>query len=58
VNSYEKLLEHRKKDKTDNSYKNKVTEASILYPLLVLFCSLYKLASVSQDLEKFAKDKL
>ncbi|MEE3650509.1 MULTISPECIES: hypothetical protein [unclassified Brenneria] len=56
--SYEKLLEHRKKDKTDNSYKNKVTEASILYPLLVLFCSLYKLASVSQDLEKFAKDKL
>ncbi|MEZ9360396.1 hypothetical protein AB4354_22275 [Vibrio splendidus] len=57
-NSYEKLLEHRNKDKTDSNYKNKVTEASVLYPLLAVFCSLYKLDSVSQDLEKFAKDKL
>lgn len=57
-NSYEKLLEHRKKDKSDNGYKNKVTEASILYPLLAVFCSLYKLDPVSQELEKFATDKL
>lgn len=57
-NSYENLLEHRKKDKADNSYKNKVTEASILYPLLAVFCSLYKLDSVSKELEKFATDKL
>ncbi|HDL8115245.1 TPA: hypothetical protein PXQ47_003275 [Yersinia enterocolitica] len=56
--TYEKLLEHRKKDKSDDNYKNKVTEASILYPLLAIFCSLYKLDSVSQDLEKFAADKL
>lgn len=57
-NSYEKLLEHRIKDKSDNSYKNKATEASILYPLLVVFCSLYKLDSVSKELEEFATDKL
>lgn len=57
-NSYEKLLEHRNKDKTNSNYKNRVTEASVLYPLLAVFCSLYKLDSVSQDLEKFAKDKL
>ncbi|WP_273838123.1 hypothetical protein [Providencia rettgeri] len=56
--SYENLLEHRKKDKADNNYKNKATEASILYPLLVVFCSLYKLDSVSEKLEKFATDEL
>lgn len=56
--SYENLLEHREKDRADNSYKNKVTEASILYPLLAVFCSLYKLDSISQELEKFAIDKL
>lgn len=57
-NSYENLLEHRNKDKADSNYKNKVTEASVLYPLLAVFCSLYKLDSVSQDLETFATDKL
>lgn len=57
-NSYEKLLEHRKKDKDDNSYKNKVTNASVLYPLLTVFSSLYKLDSVGQKLEKFALDRL
>ncbi|QGS59313.1 MULTISPECIES: hypothetical protein [Shewanella] len=57
-NSYERLIEHRNKDKADSNYKNKVTEASILYPLLAVFCSLYKLDSVSQDLERFATDKL
>jgi len=57
-NSYEKLLEHRKKDKADNGYKNKVTEASILYPLLAVYCSLYKLDSLGQELEEFATEKL
>ncbi|QBF82847.1 hypothetical protein EXU30_09185 [Shewanella maritima] len=56
-NSYEKLLEHRNIDKTDG-YKNKVTKASVLYPLLAVFCSMHKLDSVSQNLEKFATDKL
>ncbi|WP_413482673.1 hypothetical protein [Morganella psychrotolerans] len=56
--TYEKLLEHSKKDNTDSSYKNKVTEASILYPLLAVFCSLYKLDSASQKLEQFTADKL
>lgn len=56
--SYENLLEHKKKNKVDNSYKNKATEASILYPLLAVFCSLYKLDSASQELEKFAANKL
>lgn len=56
--SYENLLEHRKKDKADKSYKEKATEASILYPLLAVFCSLYKLDSIGQELEKFATDNL
>jgi hypothetical protein len=57
-NSYEQLLEHRNKNKTDRIYKNKVTEASILYPLLAVFFSLYKLDSESQILEQFAKENL
>lgn len=56
--SYEKLLEHRHKDKTDDSYKKKVTNGSVLYPLLAVFCALNKLDSESQELEAFAKDKL
>lgn len=56
--SYENLLEHRKKNKADRSYKEKSTGGSILYPLLAVFCSLYKLDSVGQELEKFATDKL
>ncbi|NNG45443.1 hypothetical protein HJP15_21435 [Pseudoalteromonas sp. NEC-BIFX-2020_002] len=57
-NSYEKLLEHRNKDKADSIYKKNVTKASVLYPLLAVFCSLYKLETVSLDLETFATDKL
>ncbi|KJG17344.1 hypothetical protein UB37_19790 [Photobacterium iliopiscarium] len=57
-NSYENLLEHKYKDKTDSNYKNKLTEASILYPLLAVFCSLYKLDSVSLELEMFVTDEL
>lgn len=56
--SYEKLLEHKNKNMADRNYKNKVTEASVLHPLLAVFCSLYKLDSISQDLEKFATEKL
>jgi len=56
--SYEKLLEHSNVDKTDNLYKDKVTGASILYPLLAVFCSLYKLDSLSKELEEFSTEKL
>ncbi|MBT8499761.1 hypothetical protein DH20_09740 [Pantoea agglomerans] len=55
--SYEKLLGHCSLDKTDNVYKDKVTGASILYPLLAVFCALYKLDSLSQELEDFSKEK-
>ena len=58
LNSYEKLLGHRNKDKSDDGYKQKVTNGSILYPLLVVFCTLYKLDSECQKLEDFAKEKL
>jgi hypothetical protein len=57
-NSFEKLLEHRDKDKTDDNYKNKMTNASVLYPLLTVFCALYKLDSENKELESFAKEKL
>lgn len=58
LNSYEKLLSHRNKDRTDKSYMQKVTNGSILYPLLVVFSALYKLDSECQKLENIAKDKL
>lgn len=58
LDSYEKLLEHRHKDKTDISYKQKVTNASVLYPLLVVFCALYKMDSESSELKSFADEKL
>ncbi|WP_324058717.1 hypothetical protein [Aeromonas caviae] len=57
-NSYEKLLEHKKKDKSDDRYKYKATEASVLYPLLTIFCTLYKLEPISQELEQFANNEL
>ncbi|OKY25038.1 hypothetical protein [Thalassotalea sp. PP2-459] len=56
--TYEKLLEHRNKDKADASYKQKATNASILYPLLAVFSKLYNLDEIGQELESFAKDKL
>jgi hypothetical protein len=58
LNSYEKLLNHRHKDKADDSYKQKVTNGSVLYPLLTVFCALHKMDSVSRELESFADDKL
>ncbi|MGB5116012.1 MAG: hypothetical protein WBO26_03460 [Providencia rettgeri] len=56
--SYKELLEHREKDKTDTLYKENVTDASILFPLLAVFSSLYKLNLVSKELEQFVKEKL
>lgn len=56
--SYEKLLEHRNKNKADANYKRKATNASILYPLLAVFSKLYNLDEIGQELENFAKDKL
>lgn len=56
--SYEKLLEHKKKDKFDDSYKYKATEASVLYPLLTIFCALYKLEQINQELEQFTNNEL
>lgn len=56
--SYEKLLEHSNKNKNDNNYRNKVTSGSILYPLLAVYCSLYKLDFLSKDLEQFTTEKL
>lgn len=57
-NPHDKLLEHRNKEKSEKSHKNSATEASILYPLLAVFSSLYKLDSVSENLEKFAAEHL
>lgn len=58
LNSYEKLLDHRHKDKADDNYKQKVTNGSVLYPLLAVFCALYKMDLESRELESFANDKL
>ncbi len=58
LSSYETLLEHRNKDKADDSYKQKVTNGSILYPLLAVFCSLYKMDEENRKLESFANEKL
>lgn len=56
--SYEKLLEHSHKHKADDTYKKNVTGASVLYPMLAVFCALYKLDFLSKDLERFTSDKL
>jgi hypothetical protein len=58
LNSYDKLLDHRNKDKLDDKYKQKVTNGSVLYPLLAVFSALYKLDFENQELESFAKEKL
>lgn len=58
LNSYEKLLEHKNKDKSDINYKKKVTNASVLYPLLAVFCALYEMNEENKELEGFAKNQL
>jgi len=58
LNSYEKLLEHKNKDKSDINYKKKVTNASVLYPLLAVFCALYEMNEENKELEDFAKNQL
>lgn len=56
--SYEKLLEHKSKESVESNYKTKVTEASVLYPMLAVFCSIYELTSSSDELERFTREHL
>lgn len=58
LQTYEQLLEHRHKDKSDEEYKRRVTQGSILYPLLALYCSLYKVEDAGKQLEDFAEKHL
>ena len=58
LSTYEQLLEHRNKEKGDKEYRKKVTQGSILYPVLAVFCRLYNANSAGQFLENFAKDNL
>jgi len=58
LSSYEQLLEHKHKDKADDSYKHKVTNGSVLYPLLTVFCALYKMDEDCRELESFTNEKL
>jgi len=55
LHSYEQLLEHRN---TDTSYKKSVTKASILYPVLTVFCELYDKEEAATRLEDFSKEDL
>ncbi|NLU97844.1 hypothetical protein B6N13_06975 [Marinomonas sp. UCMA 3892] len=58
LHSYEQLLEHRNKDKTDSSYKESVTKASILYPTLTILCELYGREEAAKQLEGFSSEHL
>lgn len=58
LDSYEQLLEHRNKGKTDSSYKESVTKASILYPALIVFCELYGIEETAKKLEDFGTENL
>ncbi|MFA9394747.1 MAG: hypothetical protein ACERJ1_08535 [Halodesulfovibrio sp.] len=58
LNTYEQLLDHQNKEKADEEYRKKVTQGSILYPALALFCGLYKADRAGQLLEDFANDNL
>lgn len=57
-NSYDKLLAHKNETRLDKGYKEKATNASILYPTLAFFCSIYNLDLVSKELEDFVNSKL
>lgn len=56
--TYEQLLDHRNKEKQDSSYKESVTKASILYPVLTVFCELYGREEAAIRLEDFSKEDL
>jgi hypothetical protein len=56
--SYEQLIDHRNKEKPDSSYKESVTKASILYPVLTVFCELYDREEAATRLEDFSKEDL
>ncbi|MEL0635217.1 hypothetical protein V6259_00360 [Marinomonas sp. TI.3.20] len=58
LHTYEQLLEHRNTDKTDTSYKESITKASILYPVLTVFCELYGREEAATRLEGFSKEEL
>ncbi|MFK3866196.1 hypothetical protein [Pseudoalteromonas rhizosphaerae] len=56
--TYEQLLEHRNKEKTDMDYKESMTKASILYPAITLFCELYEMKDLAEVLEDFCNKNL
>lgn len=56
--TYEQLLEHRNKEKTDMDYKESMTKASILYPAITLFCELYEMKDLTEVLEDFCNKNL
>lgn len=58
LETYEQLLEHQHKDKEDDKYKIKVSQGSILYPLLSLYCGLYKVEDASKQLKEFVDKNL
>lgn len=58
MENYDELLEHKGKEEHDIEYKRKVTNASILYPLLILFCALHEMDKECSDIESFYKEHL
>ncbi len=56
--TYEQLLEHRNKEKTDMDYKESMTKASVLYPAITLFCNLYDTPDLAEILEEFCDKNL
>ena len=58
LHSYEQLLEHKNTDKTQKDYKDSVTKASILYPVLTIFAELYEQEEISGRLESFTNEYL
>lgn len=56
--TYEQLLEHRNKEKTDMDYKESMTKASVLYPAIILFCNLYDTPDLAEILEEFCDKNL
>ena len=58
LDTYERLLEHKNKDKQDTHYKKKTSRGSVLYPMLAVLCGIHKAAVQSKKLNDFSNEYL
>lgn len=58
LEKFQELLMHKNTKDKDDSYKEKVTRGSILFPLLATYCSLYRATKLSSVIKEIVDEHL